>query len=253
MQPPSSLSLSPYLPPETPGVDPAPPAENVAQPSPNPNAGDTPNVGNTITETIDAPDYSALLATDPLAAIQAISQQVAETVAGTIAEQVAQTVATQAVENAIESTFTEHMSLQLSTMRDEAELNGHLRVFRKEHPDAVPFEPFIMQEVARLIDADDDGVLAPWDELLATAYTNFQATFKDTLKQLDTAPAKAPTSGGAVTTEASPPHMEGSTQRNMPQALPTYTRKQIARMTPAEFTKHEAAIEAALKHGRIRP
>ncbi len=200
------------------------------------------------------PDYSAFLATDPLAAIQAISQQVAERVAGTIAEQVAQTVATQAAEKAIESTFTEHMSLQLSTLRDEAELNGHLRVFRKEHPDAVPFEPFIMQEVAKLIEDDDDGVLAPWDELLAMAYTNFQATFKDTLNTINQQQTADQSSAEAmVAAKNQPPHMEGSTQRNMPQALPSFTRKQIARMTPAEFSKHEAAIESAMKHGRIRP
>jgi hypothetical protein len=248
MQPPSSLSLSTYEQPDNNGPIATPDDVNKAQAMNDTEQITQAEPKKTAPSDVTPVDYSTLLSTDPLAAIQTISQQVAEQVASTVALQVAEQVAAQVAQQAVDTTFTDEMSLQLSTLKDEAELRGALRVFRKEYPDAIAFEPFILKEVANIIENDDDGILAPWDELLAMAYKSFQGKFKDAIKNETIAKPMVPSDKASM-----PPHIEGSTQRSMPETLPSFTRKQISRMTPAEFAKHEAAIESAMKHGRIKP
>jgi hypothetical protein len=72
---------------------------------------------------------------------------------------------------------------------------------------------------------------------------NFKQKFADTVKnvslQADTIPQQ-------------PPSIEAATNRAKPDLPPSFTREQIAGMSLNDFLKQEAAINAALKEGRIR-
>jgi hypothetical protein len=46
--------------------------------------------------------------------------------------------------------------------------------------------------------------------------------------------------------------MEAATNRSAPDLPPSFTREQIAGMSLSDFLKQEAAINAALKEGRVR-
>ena len=46
--------------------------------------------------------------------------------------------------------------------------------------------------------------------------------------------------------------LEGSKNTRPKEVKPSFTRQQIAQMTPAEYLKHEVAIKQALKEGRIK-
>jgi len=135
----------------------------------------------------------------------------------------------------------------LADLKEQAELRGALNAFRKAHPEAVRFEPFILQEVVALIQNDPDGVIDPWDKLLEKALkafsTKFEATVKDELAKGDEIRAEE---------KVKAPFVEGAANRVMPELPPSFTRAQIAAMSQAEFLKNEAAINEALKNNRIR-
>ena len=135
----------------------------------------------------------------------------------------------------------------LQRLKEEAELEGALRTFRKAHPDARQFEPFIMQEVADLIQNDDDGVIDPWHKLLEKGLEVFKKKFKATLKNDPGLLEKQ-----ADETPETVMQMEGRNNRTLPKATASFTRDQIAKMSLSEFVAQEEAINEALKSKRIR-
>jgi len=135
----------------------------------------------------------------------------------------------------------------LADLKEEAELRGALHAFRKANPDIGQFEPFILQEVARLIQTDPDGIIDPWHILLEKAKTGFSKNFQDMLESEAMKKRLQPTEN---TTE--PPFMEGAANRVLTEMPPSFTREQIANMSLADFLKHETAINDALANKRIR-
>ncbi|MDH4379091.1 MAG: hypothetical protein QE263_04205 [Vampirovibrionales bacterium] len=143
----------------------------------------------------------------------------------------------------------------LVDMREEAEFKGALRAFRVAHPDAVPFETLIFDEVAKIIRNDDDGVLAPWSELLEQGLQRFQIVFKETLKnnaELLQNPTNNANASQPPIPQLTSSGIEASGSRKAPKPLPSFTRDQIAKMSPAQFAENESAIEEAMRLGRIK-
>jgi hypothetical protein len=141
----------------------------------------------------------------------------------------------------IRSIVDEAAQNHLATLKEEAELRGAINAFRKTHPEFERFEPFIMQEVVHLIQNDEDGAIAPWDQLLEKASETFKQKFQETMKG-QIMPNDNP----------QPPAIEGTAQRMLPEAAPSFTREQIANMSMEEFMKNETAINHALQNQRIR-
>lgn len=137
----------------------------------------------------------------------------------------------------------EAAQIHLTDLKEEAELRGALNVFRKAHPDAVRFEPFIMQEVVKMIQDDEDGAIAPWDQLLEQALERFKVKFQDMVKE-NTMPVEEQ--------KTEPPFVEGAMNRVLPEAPVSFTREQISKMSLNEFLKNESAINQALQEKRIR-
>lgn len=133
----------------------------------------------------------------------------------------------------------------LANLKEEAELRGAMNLFRRKNPDFERFEPFILQEVAALIQNDPDGVIDPWDKLLEKAGENFRKKFAETLKAevMDKTMKKE---------EKQPPYMESAANKALPEQPQSFSREQIDRMSLDEFMKNEAAINDALKNKRIR-
>jgi hypothetical protein len=130
----------------------------------------------------------------------------------------------------------------LGNMREETELRAALNAFRKADPGFEQFQPFIMQELMTLIHNDPDGVHAPWDQLLEKAVANFRQKFQGKIEdELLRQQAGAP-----------PPYIEGSANRTPSPEPPSFSRKQIAKMSMDDFLKNEAAINAAMTSQRIR-
>lgn len=134
----------------------------------------------------------------------------------------------------------------LSTLRDEVELRAAMNAFWKKHADAKQFEPYVMQALGHVIATDEDGRLGPWDELLEKALELFQSQFGDMVKNH---PDLQALNKAGVSPSAS---IESAQRRAMPKGAPSFTRKQIANMSPDEFAKNESAIEQAMRMGRIK-
>ena len=123
-------------------------------------------------------------------------------------------------------------------------LRGALNGFFKAHPDAMPFQNFIMAEVAELIRTDADGVIEPWDKLLEKGLKRFDEKFRDKIK--------AEASAEAAPNDTARAFVEGAANRQLPDGPSSFTRDQIAAMSMDEFLKNEAAINEALRNKRIR-
>lgn len=131
----------------------------------------------------------------------------------------------------------------LYSLKEEAELNGAISSFRKAHPEFDKFRDMILPEVARLIQSDEDGHIAPWTSLLEKALENVKTALAETVKQeVKTMQQNAP----------QPPFVEGKSNRVQPELPPSFTQEQIRNMSMAEFLKNEAAIDDALRNGRIK-
>ncbi len=118
-----------------------------------------------------------------------------------------------------------------------------MQAFIQEHPDAQPVMNYILDEVARLIDSDDDGVLAPWTDLFNQALENFVTKFQGNLK----VPAKSPTPK-----EPMNPVLEQGKLPTKSVSPRSFTRDEIGRMSPQEYLANEASIRLAFKEGRIK-
>lgn len=135
----------------------------------------------------------------------------------------------------------------LADLKEEAELKSALNAYRKKSPEFQRFEPFILQEVVTLLRDDPDGATASWEQLIEKAMQLFRQKFEATLQAKMDDPSEQ--TGASV---AQPPHMESRTNRLPQVEPPSYTRKQIAKMSLAEFLKNEATINDAIQNNRIR-
>ncbi|MBK8191067.1 MAG: hypothetical protein IPK79_11535 [Vampirovibrionales bacterium] len=147
------------------------------------------------------------------------------------------------IQTLIENAASNH----LADLRDEAEFNGALRAMGRQHAEFARFAPYVIQETLAIMNADNDGVIAPWHELLEQGYRAFQKKFQETIRET---PALASDTASANSAPAA--FVEGRSNREAPTEPPSFTRNEIARMSLADFLKNESAIEDALKHRRIR-
>ncbi|MCE3235974.1 MAG: hypothetical protein K0Q50_2154 [Vampirovibrio sp.] len=191
-------------------VEPGSPPENVPTPTAASTPTPAPSLSSNNLDSLPPEQAVALFAQNPVAFVREIVNQAAQ--------------------------------LHLADLKDEAELRGAITAFRRTHPEFDRFQPFIMQEVASLIQDDPDGVIDPWNTLLEKGLQRFQQKFKETVY----GPPAIAEAG------ASPPYMETAANRQNPDEPPVFTREQIARMSMPEFLKQEAAINEAMKEKRIR-
>lgn len=118
-----------------------------------------------------------------------------------------------------------------------------MQTFMQQHPDAEPVMNYILEEVARLIEEDDDGVLAPWTDLFNQALANFVTKFQGNLKGASTPlPPKEPMN----------PVVEHGKLPVKSVSPRSFTRDEIGRMSPQEYLANEASIRLAFKEGRIK-
>lgn len=140
----------------------------------------------------------------------------------------------------------------LGDLKEQAELEGALRQFKRAHPEASQFQSFIMEEVAELIKNDPDGVIDPWGELLEKGLQVFEEKFRETIKnnpellksKTDEAKGKE-----SITKTA---FVEGAVSRKPSEEATQFSREQIGKMSLKEFLKNEDLINEALQNGRIR-
>jgi len=137
----------------------------------------------------------------------------------------------------------------LTDLKEQAELHGALRIARQSNAEFGQFENFILQEVADIIQHDPDGVIAPWPDLLTQGYEQFKTKFQALVKQNPDWLLQHQDQSQLIVPEKT---MENTGVRKTPEIPPTFTRQQIASMSPAEFLAQEAAIDRALKLNRIR-
>lgn len=131
----------------------------------------------------------------------------------------------------------------LLTANEDGQARMAMQQFVKEHPDAEPVMSYILEEVARLIEEDEDGVLAPWNELFNQALENFVMKFQGTLKPSENRSPKERPKTPFVEQGKLP--MKGISPR-------TFTRAEIGKMSPEEYLANEAAIQEAYKEKRIK-
>lgn len=150
----------------------------------------------------------------------------------------------------------ERGSKHLGDLKEQAELEGALRQFKRAHPQASQFQNFIMEEVAELIKNDPDGVIDPWGVLLEKALKVFEEKFRDTIKNN---PELLKGNKNAMANEEQTPatkqstaFVEGAVSRKLPEEPANFTREQIGKMSLKEFLKNEDAINEALRSGRIK-
>lgn len=141
--------------------------------------------------------------------------------------------------------------MHLADLKEEAELRGVLDVFRNTHPEFQRFEPFILQEVATLLQNDPQSGAATWSQLLEKAMANFSTKFEARLKESVQSNPDEPAKTDASERQ-NPPYMESATNRSPAKQPPSFTRDQIARMSLADFVKNEGAINDAIQNNRIR-
>lgn len=142
-------------------------------------------------------------------------------------------------------------SIHLADLKERAELNGALNVYRKANPEFERFESFILPIVAELIQNDPDGVIDPWQTLFEKAYQQFKDRFKDILKNNPDLLQADDLEKNSTSALRPGKLMEGSANRILPKEAPGFTREQIARMSLDDFIRNEQAINLALQQGRI--
>ncbi|MEM0952478.1 MAG: hypothetical protein AAGI66_10120 [Cyanobacteria bacterium P01_H01_bin.74] len=137
----------------------------------------------------------------------------------------------------------------LADLKEEAELKAAIHGFQKQYPEFERFRPFILQEVAHIIEYDADGHIDPWETLLEKAGKRFQAKLKQELSQ--SKPSGSAMQTGLMAQATPPPQIESAGAKQPQKAAPAFSRKAIANMSLAEFLANEADIDAALQGKRI--
>ncbi|MEB3246171.1 MAG: hypothetical protein VKJ06_09345 [Vampirovibrionales bacterium] len=138
-----------------------------------------------------------------------------------------------------------HLAKVGKDMQESAQLEQAILMLRKHEPDFEKLEPYVLQEAARLIETDEDGVIDPWPVLLDKALASVKKNLKEMI-------AKEITPEGAqASVPKLPKQMAPAGPRDASSRAQHFTRQQIAQMSLAEFMRHEPAINAALARGEI--
>ena len=141
----------------------------------------------------------------------------------------------------IETVVHQSADKHLDLFKEQAELLSALQFARLSNPDFKQFEPFILKEIAYLIETDEDGILDPWDSLLERGFAQFKERFTQLIKQQ-----------AQLKQEQASAIMEKPGQRSPVKAKPKFSRKQIANMSLGEFLANESAIDQAMQQQRIQ-
>ncbi len=149
----------------------------------------------------------------------------------------------------VQAVIDEEAGKHLVRLKEEAELQGALRAFRKKYPELQAFEGLILEQVATVINEDEDGILEPWDVLFEKGRERFELNFQGMLINSTT---QSREDVEPRLNDIEPPHLEGASAREPKEGLPSFSRQQIANMSLAEFKKNESKINQALKMKRIR-
>lgn len=146
-----------------------------------------------------------------------------------------------------------YFTLHVSAMQQGGEFQAAIHALQQHDPAFVHYLQPIIQELRAIVDKqgnptdpEGDGLTDNWITLLLKAKANVEAKLQQgggnnpTLStQTDSSKAK-----GVV--------LEGSKNTSPKEVKPSFTRQQIAQMSPADYLKHEVAIKQALKEGRIK-
>ena len=135
-----------------------------------------------------------------------------------------------------------HLAKLTETLAESAQIQQTVLALRKHNPEFAQFEPYILQEVAHLIQNDPDGILDPWPVLFDKAMAAFKANFQKIMANQVPEGAK---------NEPSKAQMEPAGNRDGSNKPQRFTRNQIAQMSLDEYLRNESAIGEALKAGRI--
>ncbi|MEB3207075.1 MAG: hypothetical protein VKK59_07000 [Vampirovibrionales bacterium] len=135
-----------------------------------------------------------------------------------------------------------HLAKLSETLSESAQIQQTVLALRKHNAEFAQFEPYILQEVAHLVQNDPDGVLEPWPVLFDKAMANFKANFQKIMAE------KAPE---ASKSQQAGLQMEPAGNRDGASRPQHFTRNQIAQMSLDEYLRNEPAIGEALKAGRI--
>jgi hypothetical protein len=154
------------------------------------------------------------------------------------------------IQHVVESTVHHSAEQYLTDLKEEMELKAAIHTFSKTRPEFERFRPFILQEVADLIQTDPDGHIDPWESLLNKGMERFQEKFRAQVQQ-------GLFSGGQTgkegdTTRKTPAVIEPVAMRPPKAPMKAFSRQQIARMSLQDFIQNEADIDQALREGRIQ-
>jgi len=136
---------------------------------------------------------------------------------------------------------------ELLHANEDGQARMAIDAFLRANPEAAPFMGYVLNEVSEIIQNDDDGVLAPWPELLQQGLQQFSGKIDAQMKG---------TQGGAVAPPVvmpqSPVVEQGKNSGTGAMAPQAFSRADIAKMSVDDYIKNEDAIRAAMKAGKIR-
>jgi len=145
-----------------------------------------------------------------------------------------------------------YFTLHVSAMQQGSEFQAAIHALQQHDPAFVHYLQPIIQEVRSIVDKqgnptdpEGDGLTDNWITLLLKAKANVEAKLQQGGK--DPTPTPQPDS-----TKVTGVVLEGSKNTRPKEVKPSFTRQQIAQMSPADYLKHEVAIKQALKEGRIK-
>jgi hypothetical protein len=149
------------------------------------------------------------------------------------------------IQAVVEKTGAQHLDL----IREQMEMQSAIHFARRYQKDFEKFEPFILQEVAQMIQSDADGILDPWPDLIEQATQRFRTRFVDMLKNNPEEMKQLLKLEGDPTPTV---YKEKAGKQRSPEVKPSYTRQQIASMSLSDFMSQEASINQALQEKRIK-
>ena len=143
----------------------------------------------------------------------------------------------------IQREIDQAIKAHLLVANEDGQARVAMQGFLRQNPDAEPVMNYILEEVARLIESDTDGVLAPWPDLFQEALSNFVTKFQGNVKE------------STVSVPNKAPEMPFIEQGKLPSKAPAarvFTRSEIGKMSPQEYLANEAVIRQAFKENRIQ-
>ena len=145
-----------------------------------------------------------------------------------------------------------YFTLHVSALQQGGEFQAAMHALQQHDPAFVYYQQPILQEARAIVDQqgnptdpEGDGLVDNWITLLLKAKANVEAKLQQGGKENNLSMQSEPAKATGIALEVS--------KNTLPKEVkPSFTRQQIAKMTPAEYLKHEVAIKQALKEGRIK-